>query len=187
MTFLFVPRIPTPPAPPRGAYRAVLSWPTTGYLLVTLLAFCAIFVVIGFVRPVVSSLTGFDGRGVGMVQMISGLGSFLGLVIGTRMVERGAASPLVWLFFSIVLSQTVFAVALIGGWSGSAGLAASLAFALNSSMVYLGQGLGVVLGGTMLTVVGLSYISTAGMAVATVGVLLALRLRARRDLPLPVQ
>ena len=218
MTLVFVPRIPTPPAPPKGAFRAVLSWPTTGYLLVTLMAFCAIFVVIGFVRPVVSTLTGFDGRGVGMVQMISGLGSFLGLVIGTRMAERNTGSPLVWLFASIALAQTVFATALIAGWSGSAGLsgaiiamligsaslfgtapivqtrlaaaagpAATLAFALNGSMVYLGQGLGVVLGGAMLAGFGLTYISTAGIGVALTGILLALKLRPRHSLPAAAQ
>jgi DHA1 family inner membrane transport protein len=218
MTLVFVPRVPTPPAPPKGAFAAVMTWPTTGYLLVTLLAFAAIFVVIGFVRPVVSSLTGFDGRGVGLVQMISGLGSFLGLVIGTRMVETGARGPLIWLFAAIAVAQTVFAVALIGGWSGQPGLVASvtamligsaslfatapivqsrlaeaagpaamLAFALNGSMVYLGQGSGVILGGVMLSTAGLIYISTAGIAVAAAGLLLALRLRAQRDLPLPAQ
>lgn len=218
MTVIFVPRVPTPPAPPKGAFAAVLKWPTTGYLLVTLLAFMAIFVVIGFVRPVVSSLTGFDGRGVGMVQMISGLGSFLGLVIGTRLVERGAKGPLIWLFAAIALSQTVFALALISGWTGNAGLAgaviamligsaslfatapivqtrlaqaagpaATLAFALNGSMVYLGQGLGVVLGGAMLAGFGLTYISTAGIAVALFGIWIALRLRAQRNLPLPAE
>lgn len=218
MTAVFVPRVATPPALPKNAFATAMKWPTTGYLMVTLLAFVAIFVVIGFVRPVVSHLTGFDGRGVGMVQMISGLGSFLGLAIGTRMVERNAASPLIWLFASIALSQTVFAIALISGWSGQAGLAgaviamligsaslfgtapivqsrlaeaagpaATLAFALNGSMVYLGQGLGVVLGGAMLAGVGLTYISTAGIAVALLGILLALRLRAQRNLPLPAQ
>lgn len=218
MTMIFVPRTATPPAPPKGAFRAVLSWPTTGYLLVTFLAFCAIFVVIGFVRPVVSLLTGFDGRGVGLVQMISGLGSFLGLVIGTRMAERQARSPLVWLFTTIALAQSVFALALIGGWSGTAGLAgavtamligsaslfgtapivqtrlaeaagpaATLAFALNGSMVYLGQGIGVVLGGAILAGLGLTYISTAGIAVALIGLFLALRLRAQRTLPVPAQ
>jgi len=153
-----------------------------------------------------------------MVQMISGLGSFLGLVIGTRMVETGARGPLIWLFLSIATAQTVFAMALIGGWTGQAGLAGSvlamligstslfatapivqsrlaeaagpaaiLAFALNGSMVYLGQGTGVILGGAMLSTVGLTYISTAGIAVAATGVLLALKLRAQRNLPLPAQ
>ncbi|WP_375174344.1 MFS transporter [Pseudooceanicola sp.] len=122
----FVPRVPTPPAPPKGAFRAVMRWPTTGYLLVTLIAFTAIFVVMGFVRPVVSSLTGFDGRGVGMVQMVPGLGSFLGLIIGTRLVESGARGPLVWLFAAIATAQVVFATALIGGWYGQPGLAASV-------------------------------------------------------------
>ncbi|WP_136636374.1 MFS transporter [Pseudooceanicola onchidii] len=216
MALIFVPRIPTPPAPHKGAFRMVMRWPTTGYLLVTGLAFCAIFVVIGFVRPVVSDLTGFDGRGVGMVQMISGLGTFIGLVVGTRMTERGARSPLVWLFATIALSQTIFAVALIGDWHGTPGLiaaisammigsaslfgtapivqsrlaeaagpAATLAFALNGSMVYLGQGMGVVIGGAMLAGVGLSFISTAGIAIAVLGILIALKLRAQRDLPLP--
>ncbi|EAQ03782.1 major facilitator family transporter [Pseudooceanicola batsensis HTCC2597] len=218
MTALFVPRTPTPPAVPKGAFGAVLKWPTTGYLLVTLFAFAAIFVVIGFVRPVVSALTGFDGRGVGMVQMVSGVGSFLGLVIGTRMVERPAGSPLIRLFCAIAAAQTVFAVALIGGWTGPAGLAgsvvamligstslfatapivqsrlaeaagpaATLAFALNGSMVYLGQGMGVVLGGAMLSSVGLTYISTAGIALAATGLVIALRLKAQRNLPLPAQ
>jgi DHA1 family inner membrane transport protein len=134
------------------------------------------------------------------------------------MVETGARGPLIWLFAAIAVAQTVFAVALIGGWSGQPGLVASvtamligsaslfatapivqsrlaeaagpaamLAFALNGSMVYLGQGSGVILGGVMLSTAGLTYISTAGIAVAAAGLLLALRLRAQRDLPLPAQ
>lgn len=216
MTLIFVPRVPTPPTPPKGAMAKVLRWPTTGYLLVTLLAFAAIFSAIGFVGPVVSKLTGFGGGGVGAVQMISGLGSFLGLMIGTRMVERQANSPLVWLFTAIVVAQSIFAFALINGWSGQAGLtgavtamligscalfgtapivqsrlaeaagpAATLAFALNGSMVYLGQGLGVVLGGAIFAGIGLDFVSLGGVAVALLGIALTLKLRSGRTLPLP--
>ena len=60
MTLAFVPRVPTPPAPPKGAFKAVMTWPTTGYLLVTLLAFAAIFVVIGFVLFLMAFLAGSD-------------------------------------------------------------------------------------------------------------------------------
>ena len=203
---VFIPKVPAPPPAPKGAFSAVLSWPTTGYLLVTMLAFAAIFSAIGYVGPVIGQLTGFSGAGIGAVQMISGLGSFLGLTIGTRMVETRMRGPLFWLFSAVLLS-----VGLIGGWVGSAGLAvavigmligstslfgtapivqsrlaeaagpaATLAFALNGSMVYLGQGLGVVLGGVVLAGWGLSYVSVAGMAVAALGILLALRLRAGR-------
>ena len=208
---VFIPKVPAPPPAPKGAFSAVLSWPTTGYLLVTMLAFAAIFSAIGYVGPVIGQLTGFSGAGIGAVQMISGLGSFLGLTIGTRMVETRMRGPLFWLFSAVLLSQAIFSVGLIGGWVGSAGLAvavigmligstslfgtapivqsrlaeaagpaATLAFALNGSMVYLGQGLGVVLGGVVLAGWGLSYVSVAGMAVAALGILLALRLRAGR-------
>jgi len=218
MTWAFVARVPTPPRPAPGAFAKVIRWPTTGYLAVTMLAFTAIFVVIGYVGPVVGQLTGFDGRGIGAVQMISGLGSFLGLMIGTKLVERGASRPLLALFAAIAISQTIFAWALIGGWAGlmglggaltamligscalfgtspivqsrlaeAAGPAATLAFALNGSMVYLGQGLGVVLGGVIVGQFGLPFISLAGIAVAIVGMILAQKLSATRNLPLPAQ
>ncbi|MBY6157672.1 MFS transporter [Pseudooceanicola nitratireducens] len=211
MVLAFVPRVATPPAPPKGAFAAVMRWPTTGYLLVTLCAFAAIFAAIGYIGPVVTSLTGLTGHGVGVIQMLSGVGSFLGLTLGARLVERQAQGPLVILFTTILLSQGIFAIALIQGWSGSAGLtavvigmlvgstslfgtapivqsrmadaagpAATLAFALNGSMVYLGQGVGVMLGGMMLGAMGLPFVSTAGMGVALLGILLALALRHSR-------
>ncbi|MGI3169487.1 MFS transporter [Pseudooceanicola sp. C21-150M6] len=210
MVLVFVPKVPAPPPMAKGAFAAVLRWPTTGYLLVTMLAFAAIFSAIGYVGPVVTKLTGFSGPGVGAVQMISGLGSILGLTIGTRMVEGGARRPLIWLFATIFVAQGIFAAGLIGGAYGGLGLAvaviamafgstslfgtapivqtrlaqaagpaATLAFALNGSMVYLGQGTGVILGGLMLGARGLDYVSTAGMAVAVVGLLLAWALRTR--------
>lgn len=211
MVMAFVPRVATPPAPPKGAFRAVMRWPTTGYLLVTLCAFAAIFAAIGYIGPVVTRLTGMTGHGVGMIQMLSGIGSFLGLTLGARLVERQARGPLIVLFATILVAQGVFALALIGRFSGGAGLAAviaamligstslfgtapivqsrmadaagpaaTLAFALNGSMVYLGQGVGVMLGGLMLGAMGLEYVSTAGMAVAALGVILALALRFSR-------
>ena len=217
MVMAFVPRVPTPPKPPKGAYAAVFAWPTTGYLMVTLCAFAGIFSSIGYIGPVVTRLTGLTGHGVGMVQMLSGLGSFLGLTLGTRLVERQARGPLIWLFLFIGISQAIFATAMIGGWSGAmalaavvcamtigstslfgtapivqtrlattAGGAATLAFTLNGSMVYLGQGLGVVFGGAMLDAYGLPFVPVAGMLVACTGLLLALVLRRARGHPAPV-
>lgn len=217
MVLVFVPTVPTPPAPPGNAFGAVLAWPTTGFLMVTLIAFTATFSSIGYIGPVVTRLTGLTGHGVGMIQMLSGLGSFLGLTLGTRLIETGARSPLVLLFCGTFLGQGLFAAGLILGMEGNAGLAiaavsvltgstclfgvapvvqsrladaagpnATLAFALNGSMVYLGQGLGVVFGGAMLAGFGLEYVSTAGMMVAVFGVLLSLSLRrGRAQVPLP--
>lgn len=212
MVLGFVPQVETPPAPPKGAFAAVLRWPTTGYLLVTLCAFAAIFAAIGYIGPVVTQLTGLTGQGVGAIQMLSGVGSFLGLTLGARLVESKAKAPLIYLFATIFVAQGVFAYALIAQLSGKAGLmaviaamlvgstslfgtapivqtrmadaagqAATLAFALNGSMVYLGQGVGVMLGGMVLAAYGLEYVSTAGMVLAGLGVLLALALRVSRS------
>ena len=208
LVLLLVPAVPNPPAPAGGAFAKVLVWPTTGYLFVTLLAFAAIFTVIGYVGPVVTRLTGFTGGGIGALQALTGLGSLMGLVIGTRLVESGARSPLVMLFVTIAVAQAVFAIGLFGGAQGALGLAvaivamalgssalfgtapivqsrlaeaagpaASLAFALNGSMVYFGQGLGVVLGGLMLAGWGLQSVSLAGILCAVIGIVLALVLR----------
>ena len=135
---VFIPKVPAPPPAPKGAFATVLSWPTTGYLLVTMLAFAAIFSAIGYVGPVIGQLTGFSGAGIGAVQMISGLGSFLGLTIGTRMVETRMRGPLFWLFSAVLLSQAIFSVGLIGGWVGSAGLAVAVIGMLIGSISLFG-------------------------------------------------
>jgi len=209
---LVLPDVPAPPAPEGGALARVRAWPVPGYLLVTLMAFAAIFSVVGYVGPVITRLTGFGGGGIGALQMITGAGSMLGLVVGTRMAERGVSRPLVLLFAAILLAQVLLSAGLLGGAAGGAGLAicvtgmalgstalfgtapivqsrlagaagpaATLAFALNGSMVYFGQGLGVVLGGLALARFGLDHVALAGAGVALAGIALALALSRRRE------
>ena len=57
--------------------------------------------------------------------------------------------------------------------------AATIAFALNSSMIYLGQGLGAVVGGFVTFSIGLEYLGYAG---AGLGVIALLGVRALKHL-----
>ncbi|MYM56905.1 MFS transporter [Thalassovita mangrovi] len=66
-----------------------------------------------------------------------------------------------------------------------AGPAATLAFALNGSMIYLGQGLGIVLGAAALTRAGLSAAPLAGLVLTLPGLFLAVLIARRFSDPIP--
>ena len=78
-----------------------------------------------------------------------------------------AMSGAVALFAASPVIQTRLAAA--------AGRAATLAFALNGSMVFLGQGAGAALGGLVSGAAGLGFVGLVGVVLATPGVLLAFR------------
>lgn len=213
---IVVPGVPLPARPPRGAFRAAMAWPAPGYLGITLLAFAGVFTAAGYVGPIVTRLTGFGGTGIGAMQTLTGIGSLLGLVTGTRMVEKGVSRPLARLFLVMIAGQCIFSIALLGGLRDGAGLAActvamlllplalfgtppivqtrlaqvagpaaTVAFAMNGSMVYLGQGLGVMAGGVMLGLYDIDHTTLAGIALATGGLLLGLALGRPTRVPAP--
>lgn len=203
---LFGPAEADAPPPPRGAFRAIMRWPLTGYLSITFLAFCATFTTVAYIGPIVTRLTGFTGGGVGAVQVCSGVGGIIGLTIGARLARRNGPVISV-LLFGTICAQLLFSLgmllrvpeavgiplAFLATLSGSAalftmnpiiqtriaglaGAAATIAFAVNGSMVYFGQGAGAGIGGLVEITVGLPYAGAAGAAVGGLGSLLAYRL-----------
>jgi DHA1 family inner membrane transport protein len=63
----------------------------------------------------------------------------------------------------------------------SAGPAVTIAFALNGSMVFFGQGLGAVLGGAVISTAGIAWLGLCGAVVAIVGVFVIMNLDTVRN------
>jgi len=202
-----------PPVP--NADRAGLKVLATAFerhvltnLILTMTAFGATFCVIAFVGPVVTAISGLEGRGVGLMQAVIGVGMIVGLVVGGIIADSRRSGPVVAAAF-LVIAVT------LAGYSGlisegeRAGSAASIAglvavmllgaaalftlgpviqtrlvelaptavtvvLALNASMIFLGQGLGAIIGGLAVETFGLASVGLAGAVVAVLGFLFAL-------------
>ncbi len=202
-----VPAVAAPPRPKPGAMRSVLRWPLTGLLGVTALAFAATFAAAGLVGPVTTRLTGAGGAGIGAVQAMVGVGAIAGLALGARLADRvrrplpwlfgaticaqptysagmlagasGLAGAAVAGGATLAGSAAIFAMSPIvqARLAAGAGSLMTLAFALNGSMIFLGQGLGTATGGLVAATAGLPWIGVAGAMLAGLGLILA-----RRDL-----
>lgn len=103
-------------------------------------------ITLGVMGPVITAFSGVQGASSDGVQIATGVGSLLGLPAGA------------------LLSRVPIK---------SAGPAATIAFALNSSMVFLGQGLGATLGGIVTATFSLSWIGVSGAAIALCGLSLS--------------
>ncbi len=202
---LTIPASDPPPPPGANAFKSVLRWPLTGLMLVTLLSFTATFSSVGLIGPVITAATGLTGGYIGLMQMLVGIGSVIGLPLGARLAGAGR-SPLPFLLAGIVTTQLLYAYSLHLAALGGVGIAlialsitlgaiclfacspiiqswlaigagpnATIAFACNGSMIFLGQGLGTIVGGGMTTVFGLSTVGIAGAIVALFGLVLALQ------------
>ena len=97
------------------------------------------------------------------VVMLNDLGA---LALATLLVAMVAGSAA--LFATSPIIQTSLAKA--------AGSAATIAFALNGSMLYFGQGLGAALGGWVTAQFGLAWVGLAGTIVAVTALLIISRL-----------
>jgi MFS transporter, DHA1 family, inner membrane transport protein len=188
--------------PPTGSLAsrlAVVGRPAVlATLMVTVLAMVSGFTVLTYVRPLLESLTGFGGEGIGSMLLLFGLAAIAGSVLGgygaDRWGYRSTVVPvliiqgLALLSFSLLPAAGTDSAAIVAG--GAVALAAwgVAAFALvplqqyrliglapdehggvlslNSSAVYVGQGLGAGLGSLVL---GYSSPATLGY----VGALLA--------------
>lgn len=200
-----IPATLAPPPPPPGAFKSVLRWPVTGLLGVTFLVFTATFSTVGFIGPVVTDLTGFTGATIGLMQALIGVGSIIGLIVGARLagssgrpllgllvivlatqvlysfgmhsLSGGASGLLAGVVAIAVGAAALFACAPIiqNRLAIAAGPAATLAFALNGSMIFAGQGVGTALGGITTSTFGLSWVGVAGAIIAAVGAFLASR------------
>ncbi|MEL7044580.1 MAG: hypothetical protein AAGL66_06095, partial [Pseudomonadota bacterium] len=70
--------------------------------------------------------------------------------------------------------------------ANTAGASATLAFAVNGSMLYFGQGLGASLGGAVFAASSIVWVGAAGACVAVLGFAVASGLKDTSDLPRPV-
>ncbi len=199
----FISRSAAPPAPPPGAIRAVLRWPATGLLAITLAGFTATFATVGLIGPVVTRLTGLTGAGIGPMQALVGVGGLFGLALGARLAAR-RGRPFLRLMGGILGAQALFSIGMGTGIAGIGGIilcamgiffgsvclfaiapivqirlaaiagpAAAIAFAFNGSMIFLGQGLGTALGGAVTSTTDLWAVGVAGSAIACLGLMLA--------------
>ncbi len=179
-----------------------------GYLFVTLLAFTAMFSMVGFIGPVISAMTGFGPLGIAGLQVLIGLAGFAGLRIGASLAERPIQNGLPILFAGIAFGLIILAYPLSTGVASmygvaamvvsiliaptaqfgtapivqtrlaqAAGPAATFALAMNGSMVYFGQGLGVAIGAFSISLWGLTAAPVAGACVALLGFGLSVVLR----------
>lgn len=202
---LLVPKRGDMMPPAGRAFRTVLHWPLTGLLSLTFIAFGATFTTVAYIGPIITRLTGLTGGGIGAMQVSVGLGGILGLALGARLAGRqGPVLPALFVATIVAQSlYSVGLLVGIGGVAGivlvavaatcgsaalfaaspviqtrlaaGAGGAATLAFALNGSMVFLGQGAGAALGGLVSTGAGVEVVGLVGASVAAAGLLMAVR------------
>lgn len=184
-------------------FRTAMQGGNRRLVLITMIGFCATFATVSFIGPVITEFTGLKGAAIGGVQLATGVGSLLGLPAGAmlaRLPVRRALSILLCttavtqLAFSIGMSQSLGALALplllvtmsLGSaalfamapviqtaLARSAGASATLAFAINGSMLYFGQGLGASLGGAVFAATSIAWVGVAGACVALLGFVVA--------------
>lgn len=185
-----------------SSLRAVFGGQNALLMGATFAGFTATFCTISYLGPVISGITGIKGAAIGAVQVASGVGSLIGLPLGARLSRMAPRRALRLLFATIFASQLLFTfglrfelgtlalpvllIAMISGSAAlfatspiiqsniarSAGAAATLAFAFNGSMVYLGQGTGATLGGLGIAQSGLVAVGMIGALAAIAGWLL---------------
>ncbi len=188
-------------------FRMELKGENPKFMAITMLGFMATFVTVGYIGPVITKVTGLTGAAIGGIQIATGIGSLIGVPTGALFARLPARKALLILFVAAGLTQTAFALGmyldfgamavpfLIGTMAlGSAalfatttvvqaqlaatsGAAVTIAFALNSSMVYFGQGMGAMLGGGVIAVIGVSATGLAGAAAAALGLAFVLSLQ----------
>lgn len=177
-------------------FKTALAGENPKLMVITMLGFIATFVSVGYIGPVITKTTGLTGAAIGGIQVATGVGSLIGLPAGALFARLPVRKALCFLFVLAGLTQVAFTLGMsadlgraavpfliVAMGLGSAalfatttviqsrlaatsGAAVTIAFALNSSMVYFGQGLGATLGGGVIAFIGLSATGLAGAAVA---------------------
>ncbi len=195
-----------PPALSFAAWRRTLTHPLLmGVVLVTVLSAAGQFTLFAYFAPYYRQVVGLDAAGISFLFFWFGAFGLLGNVVLQRVIDRvGAAtcvtamlacmavSLLVWpLGLSLVTMAAVTTPWALGCFSSNSaqqarlGLAApSLApalMALNTSAIYLGQGIGAGGGGALLAARGFAPLSWAALgwmlAAIALSALLAQRMR----------
>ena len=193
------------------SFRAALKGENIKLMSITLLGFLSTFATVAFIGPVITQSTGLEGAGIGGVQIAIGMGSLFGLPLGAALNRKGLKLSLLILFATIGLTQIMFTASMLFDmkWitlpflmltmalssaalfatspviqtrlAESAGPAVTIAFALNGSMVYFGQGFGAVLGGSVISTTGITWLGVCGALVAIVGIFVIMKLDAVRN------
>lgn len=184
-------------------FKSALQGDNRRLVLVTLIGFCATFATVSFIGPVITAFAGLEGAAIGGVQMATGIGSLLGLPAGAMLARLPVRRAVLILLATTGVTQVAFTVGMkqdLGGLAlpvlvfvmalgsaalfalapviqtqlaKSAGASATLAFAVNGSMLYFGQGLGAGLGGTVFAATSLAWVGVAGACVAALGLVVA--------------
>jgi MFS transporter, DHA1 family, inner membrane transport protein len=204
---LVLPVLPQTDRTGLATLKIAMSAPVARRLAITALAFVATFASISYLGPTANIVAGAEGGGVGPFQACIGIGSVVGIVIGGRLADKPRAEHQIWmLFMMIAVTQLGFVAAFTTGspailaFSIAAGAVALFALipivqasliriapeqrgvvlALNGSMVFLGQGLGAVVGGAVVAGASLKFNGLAGAAVALVVILIVTLSQRRR-------
>ncbi|MDC0720370.1 MFS transporter [Nannocystis bainbridge] len=140
---LVLPAMPGGTRTDRHALSIVRERPVHAHLLLTLVGFASTFTVIAYVGPVVTAITGLTGSGIGVMQMLIGLGSIVGIVVGGRSADRPGAQRVLVLSFLV----SAFSLASYSALMSGPGLVAS---AIASAPVLVMLAVGMVLGASAL-------------------------------------
>ncbi|MEM6545061.1 MAG: MFS transporter [Pseudomonadota bacterium] len=184
-------------------FKSALRGDNKRLVLITLIGFCATFSTVSFVAPVITAFTGLEGAAIGGIQIATGIGSLLGLPAGAKLATLSARRALLILLSITALTQTAFTLGMLydlgsiavpalllvmalgsaalfamspviqAQLAKTAGSSTTLAFAINGSMLYFGQGLGASIGGGVYAGVALAWVGAAGACVAIFGTLVA--------------
>ncbi|MEO1029033.1 MAG: MFS transporter [Pseudomonadota bacterium] len=187
------------PAMAQAQFRDALQVDNLRFIAISLLIFAATFSSVSLVGPVITAYSGVTGAGIGAIQFATGFGSLLGLPAGAFLARLPVRQSLGALLAITLLTQAIYFFGMTNDFgvlaipsliivmsAGSASLfasspiiqtelakaagpAATIAFALNGSMIYFGQGIGASLGGAVTAGSSLAYTGLAGALVAMIG------------------
>lgn len=194
-----------------ASFKSALVGDNPRLMLITLLGFAATFATVSYMGPVITAFSGLEGAAIGAVQAATGIGSLLGLPAGAALARIPIKSALTGLFCAIATTQALFSLGMLVDLgrlavpllvitmalgsavlfatgpiiqtrlATSAGPAATIAFALNGSMIYFGQGIGASLGGSVSAASSIGWIGAAGCLVAIAGLFVVALLNNPRD------
>lgn len=181
-------------------FRNALLGDNPRLMLITMLGFAATFASVSYIGPVITAFAGLTGSSIGAVQVATGIGSLLGLPAGAALaripikqalggllcvtattqalystgmlIDLGTLALPLLVITMVLSSAALFATSPIiqTRLAMTAGPAATIAFALNGSMLYFGQAIGASLGGAVSAASGLGWVGAAGCLVAFAGI-----------------
>jgi predicted MFS family arabinose efflux permease len=195
-----VPRVDPPPAVGLRERLAVAAdRPVLTVLAMSVLALLAAMTVYTYIAPLLGELAGISGPALGLLLLGYGVGCMVGNAAGGRLADRfGSRRPLLVVLplFVLLLAtlpltvRTVVGAAvalfLLGavGWTGNAPIQSrllelapqggGLVLSLNASAIYLGAGLSGVVGGLVISWLGVAALPVvaAVIGLASTGMLL---------------